>query len=56
MKKSIPYIIVLSIIIAFVFSACMEPRYYRINHRHSERYERHHHRHGEPGIDVRVHP
>ena len=53
MKKNLFNHFIVAMVIAFVFTACAEPRYYRENHRHSDGYN---HRHPvRAGVELDIH-
>jgi hypothetical protein len=54
MKKNIVNTIIITLVIVFAFSGCVEHRYYRQNNSHSKKYyQRNPHRTPPPGIDIR---
>ena len=53
MKKNLFNHFIVAMVIALVFTACAEPRYYRENHRHSDGYN---HRHPvRAGVELDIH-
>ncbi|MFI5186649.1 MAG: hypothetical protein ACHQF0_07995 [Chitinophagales bacterium] len=55
MKKIVLKVVFVTLFIAFFLPGCVEHRYYRQNHRHSESYEHHHHRSPHTGVDIDIH-
>ena len=55
MKKNILNVVIVTLVIAFSLSGCVEHHYYRQNRRHSESYEHHHHRSSHTGVDIEIH-
>ncbi|MEP6947913.1 MAG: hypothetical protein ABI863_01500 [Ginsengibacter sp.] len=55
MKKNVFSTIMITLVIIFSLSACVEHRYYHRNHHHSPDYYHRHHRTPPPGVDIDIH-
>ncbi|MBK5270454.1 MAG: hypothetical protein JJE22_05505 [Bacteroidia bacterium] len=53
--KKIFIAIIITLVIAFSLSGCVEHRYYHQNHRHSEGYYQHHPRRVHTGVGIEIH-
>jgi len=53
MKKNAISTAVIFLVIAAVFSGCVEHRYYQKNHQHSNEYNQRHHR-TSAGVDIKI--
>lgn len=55
MKKNIVKSVMAILLLSFIFSGCMEQRYYRQNNRHSSRYYEKRHMQAPRGVEIELH-